>query len=218
MALPSQPDERWGCGKGGCLGMAEPDQRCPTAESTVRLCERIRQGDSSARDVLIERYFGALHRWARGRLPPYARKNMNTEDLVQETVFRALRRLKGFTPGEKGSFLAYMRQILKNRIRDEIIAHVGRPREGELSESIEDPGLSPIERAINAEHMERYEKALATLPEQHQEGVIMRLEFQFSYREVADALGMPSANAARMMVSRAIEKMVESMGRVDGSH
>jgi hypothetical protein len=40
--------------------MAEPNQRCPTAVSTVRLCERIRQRDNSARAVLIERYCGAL--------------------------------------------------------------------------------------------------------------------------------------------------------------
>jgi len=196
--------------------MAEPDQRCPTAESTVRLCERIREGDASARDVLIERYFGALHRWARGRLPYYARKNMNTEDLVQEVLLRALKRLDGFKPGEKGSFLAYLRQILKNRIHDERRKYAAKPKEEELSDSIVEQGPSPMERAIDAEHRERYEKALATLPAQHQEGVIMRIEFQFSYREVANALGMSSANAARMMVSRAIEKLVESMGRADG--
>jgi RNA polymerase sigma factor (sigma-70 family) len=197
--------------------MAEPDQRCPTAESTVRLCKRIRQGDTSARDVLIERYFGALHRWARGRLPHYARKNMNTEDLVQETLLSALSRLEGFKPGETGSFLAYLRQILKNRIRDEVRKVIRRPGEAELNESIKEPGPDPMEQAIGVQNWQRYENALATLPEQHQEGVIMRLEFQFSYREVADALGMPSANAARMMVKRAIEKMVESMGRADGT-
>ena len=198
--------------------MAEPDQRCPTAESTVKLCERIRQGDTSARDVLIERYFRALHRWARGRLPRNARSEMNTEDLVQETLLRALNRLEGFKPGERGSFLAYLRQILKNRIRDEVRKVVRRPAEGEMSDSIEAPGPSPMERAIDAENWERYENALATLPKQHQEGVIMRLEFQFGYQEVADALGMSSANAARMMVSRAIEKMVESMGQAGGTN
>ena len=196
--------------------MADPDRRCPTAESTVRLCERIRHGDDSARAALIERYFGALHRWARGRLPRYTRNEMNTEDLVQETLLRALGRLEGFKPGETGSFLAYLRQILKNRIRDEVRKFQRRPVVEELEESIEESGPSPLEEVIDGQMWERYESALATLPAQQQEGVIMRLEFQFSHEQVAEALGMPTANAARMMVSRAIEKMVESMGRADG--
>jgi len=195
--------------------MADPDRRCPTAESTVRLCERIRHGDDSARAALIERYFGALHRWARGRLPRYTRNEMNTEDLVQETLLRALGRLEGFKPGETGSFLAYLRQILKNRIRDEVRKFQRRPVVEELEESIEESGPSPLEEVIDGQMWERYESALATLPAQQQEGVIMRLEFQFSHEQVAEALGMPTANAARMMVSRAIEKMVESMGRAD---
>lgn len=195
--------------------MAESDGRRPQAESTVRLCELIREGDKSASSVLIERYFGALHRWARGRLPRYARAEMNTEDLVQETLLRALGRLEGFKPGETGSFLAYLRQILKNRIRDEVRKFQRRPVVEELEESIEESGPSPLEEVIDGQMWERYESALATLPAQQQEGVIMRLEFQFSHEQVAEALGMPTANAARMMVSRAIEKMVESMGRAD---
>jgi RNA polymerase sigma factor (sigma-70 family) len=187
------------------------------AESTVRLCERIRQGDAAARTALIERYFGALHRWARGRLPRYARSEMNTEDLVQETLLRALGRLEGFEPGETGSFLAYLRQILKNRIRDEVRKVQRRPQVEELDESIEEPGPSPMEEVIDAQMWERYDNALETLPAQHREGVIMRIELQFSHEQVAEALGMPSANSARMMVSRAIEKMVDSMGRADGS-
>ncbi len=197
--------------------MAEPDRPCPTDESTVRLCEQIREGDAAARAVLIERYFGALHRWARGRLPRNARSEMNTEDLVQETMVRALGRLEGFKPGETGSFLAYLREILKNRIRDEVRKVWNRPRPAELDNTIEDPGPSPMERAIDGEAWERYETGLAALPAQQREGVIMRLELQFSHQQVARALGMPTANSARMMVARAIERLVESMGRVDGS-
>ncbi len=197
--------------------MAEPDRPCPTAESTVRLCEKIREGDAAARAVLIERYFGALHRWARGRLPRNARSEMNTEDLVQETMVRALSRLEGFKPGETGSFLAYLRQILKNRVRDEVRKIRTRPRAEELNESIEQPGPSPVEQAIDMETWERYEAGLAALPAQQREGVIMRLELQFSHQQVAEALGMPTANSARMMVSRAIERLVESMGRADGT-
>jgi RNA polymerase sigma-70 factor (ECF subfamily) len=43
------------------------------------------------------------------------------------------------------------------------------------------------------------------------EAVILRLEFGFSHREIADAIGSPSANAARMLVSRAVEKLARGM-------
>jgi RNA polymerase sigma-70 factor (ECF subfamily) len=191
--------------------VTEPRQTDPESESTVRLVTRIRAGDERARTILIERYFAALHRWARGRLPRYARAEMNTEDLVQETMVRALSRLDAFEARETGSFLAYLRQILKNRIRDEIRKIQRRPQAEELEESVEEPAPSPVEEAIGVETWERYEAALARLPRQQQEGVIMRIELQFSHQQVADALGMASANAARMMVSRAIARLAELM-------
>jgi RNA polymerase sigma-70 factor (ECF subfamily) len=180
-------------------------------ESTVQLVQRIRQGDSVARDVLVERYFGALHRWARGRLPRYARHELDTQDLVQETLIRALDRMETFESRETGSFLAYLRQILKNRIRDEIRKVGRRPLNEELHDNIEEQGPSPMEEAIGRESWERYETALAKLPKQQQAGVIMRLELQFTHQQVADSLGMNSANAARMMVSRAIVSLTEIM-------
>ncbi len=191
--------------------MTDPGSAEMQPESTVQLVQRIQHGDSVARNILIERYFGALHRWARGRLPHYARHEMDTQDLVQETLIRALDRLETFESRETGSFLAYLRQILKNRVRDEIRKVSRRPRNEELHDNIEEKGRSPIEEAIDRESLERYETALARLPKQQQAGVIMRLELQFTHQQVADSLGMNSANAARMMVSRSIVKLTELM-------
>ena len=42
--------------------MAERDRRCPTDESTVSLCERIRQGDASAREEGDQIAIGAMTR------------------------------------------------------------------------------------------------------------------------------------------------------------
>ena len=38
-----------------------------------------------------------------------------------------------------------------------------------------------------------------------------RLELQYSYEELAALLGKPSANAARVAVTRALERLVEAM-------
>ena len=180
-------------------------------ENTVDLLVRAREGDADARERLIRRYFESLHRWARGRLPRSARAGMDTEDLVQEALLRALGGLETFQWKEKGSFLAYLRQILKNRILDEIRKAQRRPRPVELENDLPADAPSPFEQAIGQQTRERYEAALAGLPAQQQEGVIMRLELQFTHQQVAEALGLSSANAARMMVSRAIARLVERM-------
>jgi RNA polymerase sigma-70 factor (ECF subfamily) len=67
--------------------------------------------------------------------------------------------------------------------------------------------LDPLEEAIGRESIERYEEALARLPEKQRESVVMRLEMGFTYREIADALGLKSEEAARISIRRALERV-----------
>jgi RNA polymerase sigma-70 factor (ECF subfamily) len=64
---------------------------------------------------------------------------------------------------------------------------------------------------MSREVLDAYEAALATLPALQQEAVVMRIEMGFTHREVAEALELPSANAARMMVARALVRIAEAM-------
>ena len=59
--------------------------------------------------------------------------------------------------------------------------------------------------------LESYEAALARLTERDREAVILRLEFGYSHAEIAVAIGSPSANAARMTVTRAFIRLAEEM-------
>src|SRR5262245_24680381 len=59
-------------------------------ESTLDLLARMKAGDRQALEQIFERCLPPLRRWARGRLPRYARDLLETEDLVQETVLHAL--------------------------------------------------------------------------------------------------------------------------------
>jgi RNA polymerase sigma-70 factor (ECF subfamily) len=59
--------------------------------------------------------------------------------------------------------------------------------------------------------MRRYEAALATLPEDQQEAVILRIEFGYSHAQVAEALGKSSPDAARMSVVRALVQLARAM-------
>ncbi len=60
--------------------------------------------------------------------------------------------------------------------------------------------------------MDRYDAALERLKPEEREAVISRVEFDLSYAELAEVLGKPSANAARMAVVRALVRLAEEMG------
>jgi len=188
-----------------------PAARTDGLESTAALLALVQGGDAAARDRLVGRYLPILRRWARGRLPAAARGLSDTDDLVQVTLIRALDHVNDFELRREGAFLAYLRRILLNAMRDEIRRSVRRPGGEEVSADLVDPAPSALEQAIGSDLVERYEAALADLPEDHREAVILRVEFGFTYPEIAEALGKPSSNAARMTVARALVRLSEAL-------
>jgi hypothetical protein len=89
-------------------------------ESTFDLLARAKAGDREATERLFTRFLPQLRRWASGRLPRWARDLMDTDDLVQETIIRALKRIDSFESRHDGALQAYLRQAIVNRIRDEV--------------------------------------------------------------------------------------------------
>jgi RNA polymerase sigma-70 factor, ECF subfamily len=179
--------------------------------STIELLERFKQGDEGAVGVLVERSLPPLRRWARGRLPGWARDVAETQDLIQDAVIRAIPHLKHFEARHPGALQAYLRQAIANHIRDEIRRVQARATGGEIPENKVDPGPSPLERAIGRERLDRYDAALSKLRPIEREAIVARLELQQSYEEVALALGKPSADAARMTVARAVRNLIKAM-------
>ncbi|NOT44727.1 MAG: sigma-70 family RNA polymerase sigma factor [Acidobacteria bacterium] len=179
--------------------------------STIELLDRYKQGDEAALDALFARSVPALRRWARGLLPQWARGLNETQDLVQEAVAKSMPRLLGFEARHPGALQAYLRRAVSNHIRDEIRKVKTRPVSGEVPETHPDPAPSPLEQAMGREGFARYEAALAMLRPSEQEAIVARLELQQSYEEVAIALGKPTANAARVAVTRALERLIATM-------
>jgi RNA polymerase sigma-70 factor, ECF subfamily len=182
-------------------------------DSTFTLVERVKAGDREALDQLCARFLPPLRRWASGRLPRWTRDLMDTDDLVQETVMRAVNRIDRFESRHEGALQAYLRQAIVNRIRDEIRRGKRSPVETPLDDNAADRGASPLELAIGVEALERYESALARLRPEEREAIVARIEMDGSYQEVARALGKPSPDAARMAVSRALLRLAEEMSR-----
>lgn len=193
-----------------------PTDKNPLSETaaltgTLELLEQFRRGDARARDLLVERSLPQLRKWARGRLPQWARSLADTQDLVQDAVMRALPKLESFEARHPGALQSYLREAVQNRIYDEVRKVSNRPGVDELPEEMPDLAPSPLEQAIGRQGFERYEQALKTLKPSDRDAIVARIELQQSYEEVAIALGKPNANAARMAVTRALARLIEAM-------
>lgn len=198
--------------------MPEPHEPAPSREGavpplerTLDLLERIRDGDPRARERLFARFLPLLTAWAHERLPRGARDLAETDDLVQVTLARALRRLDRFEHRGEGAFLAYLRQILLNATRDEVRRAVQRRPHETIDEQHPDPSPSPLERVVGRDTLERYEHALQHLDTAQREAVILKVEMGYSNAELAEALGRPSVDAARVFVARALVALAEAM-------
>ena len=66
--------------------------RSVEVESTFHLLGQARAGDQEALERLFARHLKPLQRWARGRLPTWARDLADTDDLVQDTLAQTFKR------------------------------------------------------------------------------------------------------------------------------
>ena len=186
---------------------AGPDPLLVTSE----LLQRARDGDRGALDALMARYLPRLRRWASGRLPLHARSLLDTADLVQETLTRVVQGLARIEVRGPGGFQAYVRQAVLNRIRDEVRWAARRPGPDGVPESLPDPTPSPLENAIGADVLARYERGLATLSDEDRELLHLRLELDLDYQEITAMTGRPSRDATRMAIQRALARLASGM-------
>jgi RNA polymerase sigma factor (sigma-70 family) len=181
--------------------------------STMDLVARVRSGDQDALEAVCVRCLRGLHGFAAGRVPPRIRGMWDTQDLVAEALEKGLAKLLDLDLGRHGALMAYLRQVLRNLIVDKIRAADRAPRPTPLDDQHVDDTLSPLERALDREKVELYEAALQCLKPRDAELIILRVEQQADYDEIAVFLSLPTANAARIAVRRALFRLAHEMSR-----
>ncbi|MDJ0652654.1 MAG: sigma-70 family RNA polymerase sigma factor [Xanthomonadales bacterium] len=179
--------------------------------TTRELIARSNAGEVIARDLLAEKCLPVLTRWARGRLPKYGRDLSETDDLVQITLVRALNNLEDFEAKHPGAFLAYLRTVLLSVVKDEV-RRTSRARQRiVLAESVRLRTAEGPDSIADLEDLEAFEAAVNRLPEPKRTAVILRVELGLDFESIARELECPSANAARMMVQRALAALVKEL-------
>ena len=178
---------------------------------TINLLNRAQTGDDRALDELCSRYLPRLYRWAAGRLSQSTRRVVETGDLVQEVLLGTIRNLEDLHPRYPGSFPAYLRRALLNRINDETRKAGRRPPLAALDGNEPDCSPSPLERSIGQDLQQQYETAMMRLKEEERAAVFLRVELKIDYAEIASVLSKPSSDAARMTVQRALVRLAEEI-------
>jgi RNA polymerase sigma-70 factor, ECF subfamily len=127
------------------------------------------------------------------------RNSADAEDLIQETFLRAYRAFHQFEPGT--NLKAWLYRILTNTF---INSYRKRQREPQtisddevedwyLFSKMSEEGMEPSAEAAVLESLpdEDVQEALSSLPEQFRMAVLLADVEGFSYKEIADIMGVP---------------------------
>jgi RNA polymerase sigma factor (sigma-70 family) len=174
------------------------------------LLAQAHSGDRTALGRLVGRCLPALHRWAHRRLPRWARTAADTTDLVQDAALQTLRRGPTLDLRSRQALAAYLREAVRNRIRDEHRRFARRGTHDAASDAIVDRAPSPLDHALTRERSARYRAALARLTPQDRELIVAHVELDYTHEQLGCMTGR-SRNAARMALERAVRRLAEQM-------
>ncbi len=182
-------------------------------DTSLSLLERLqlRASDSAWRDV-VELYSPLLDDW----LTRFQLQAADRDDLVQESLTTVLQHVRSFQHGGQGSFRAWLRAIVANRVRefwrrrDRHPQATGDSHLADMLQQLESPGSS-LGRQWDAEH-DRYvaHRLLARIQPLFEPATLeafrrVVLEGQ-KPREVAAALGL-TVNAVLIAKSRVLRQL-----------
>jgi len=172
----------------------------PDSNTDPALVAAYRSGDERAAAELIRRHAGALGRF----LYSLGADRDDVEDLVQETLFRAFRRVESWRGG--ASFRSWLLTIGSNILRDQV-----RKRKGQIV-SIEGRDIpdraDPAADFAAGEAEDRVRQGLASLPRLQREVFLLRAQEGSDYNEIARVLGT-TPGAARVHYHHAVRRLKE---------
>jgi len=180
-------------------------------EESVALLTRAREGSAEALGELFERSAPKLLARIRLHLGPALRSRLESRDILQSTLLKALRSLDSFAGAGTASLLAWLSSIAENEIRDQAAFHrrgrrdAGReePLSGAAPEHLAAALRSASSRLIWSEEQARLERALEALGPEHRQVIILRKLEEMPYGEISRRLGK-SPDACRMLLARAM--------------
>lgn len=196
-----------------------------SAAELIRLC---RAGDAEARNALFQRYAVYLKVLARGQVGGQLRGKCDPSDVVQLTLLEAHRDFAAFQGDGEAELLGWLRRILAHNLFNEARRFATAQRDAArevsldqvrqgleqsslaLGKQLPDSSPSPSTVAARRESAVQVAEALARLPEDYQEVLLLRIFEELPADEVARRMGR-TAGAVRMLQLRALAALKEQM-------
>jgi RNA polymerase sigma-70 factor, ECF subfamily len=183
-----------------------------------------RAGSREALGKVLEAARQFLLSIARQELDADLRAKNSPSDVVQETFVEVQRAFEQFQGDTEAELLAWMRQLLLNRVgklrrryRDtqkrrlarEVTLHGGDSSEGPAG-GLATNMLSPSGQAMEQEQDQALQAALGRLPDDYRRVITLRYEEQLPFEEIGRLL-QRSPDAARKLWARAVERLHEEL-------
>jgi RNA polymerase sigma-70 factor (ECF subfamily) len=169
------------------------------------LLDQARAGDGTALGELLESYRGYLTVLAEVQIGRRLQRKVDAADVVQEAFLGASRDFAQFRGESEAQFLAWLRQVLASVLANLVRHYQGTQRRDirlerqlavELDQSSQalDRGLaaaqsSPSQQATRREESARLADALARLPEELRDLLILRHLEEMTFPQIAERLG-----------------------------
>ncbi len=170
-------------------------------ENETELVERAQAGDLDAFDSLVHRYERPIYFLALR----YVGDHDSATDLSQKAFIRALKGLGGFR--RKSSFRTWLYRITinlcKNHLRDNPAS-----RRQPLSDAMPSHTPSPADALEKAEQSHRLRAAVRELPERQRQVVLLRIDQELSFKEIASVLGC-NVGSAKVNFHYALKRLRE---------
>jgi RNA polymerase sigma-70 factor (ECF subfamily) len=188
--------------------------------TSADLLAHARTGSTEALGALLERCGPKLLALVRLRLGPSLRRELESRDVLQSALVRALAGFDRFEGAHGGSLMAWLGRIVENELRD-LAAHHGRQRrDAALRVSLEEsPQAAQLAGNLRSqtslvawsEERAALERALETLAPEHREVIILRALEERGFAEIGAKLGR-SPDACRMLFARAMTALTLAAG------
>ncbi len=200
--------------------MDEPVPPSPDVTRSLDLVRRAQKGEDEALNDLIDRYYERVRKIVRVRLGKPLRNYVESGDILQETFAAAVTAFNRFEMREESSLIHWLSKIAENQIKAAADYHNAQKRDRRKDKPLRGPEDSrsgvfepaadvklPLEELQQEEELEDIDHCLEQMREEYREVILHRDYMRAPWETVAERLGSPSPDAARMLYARAITEL-----------
>lgn len=189
-----------------------------------RLVRDASKGDAGSVSVLLDRHLPGLLAFVRARVGARLREREDALDLVQSACREVLEDIQVRDFGDESGFKRWLYRAAENKIRDKARYHGRERRDAARVRSLDvarDDELATYRRGVAAfftpsreamarEELATLERALAELPEDYRQVILLTRVMNLGHATVAEQMGR-SETATRSLLHRALARLARLM-------